>query len=415
METHFQSPTPAEILVNVGKPKPKGAKRALTIAGGVVLALAIIVGVVLLTRSSSSTSMRFTTSPVKRGDLAATVTATGALRGKDTVSVGAETNGRVKTVNVDFNDQVKSGQVLAEIDPAPLQASLQQAAAQLLAAKADVKNKEATAVEAKLSADRTRALANDGLASKQQLEAAVAAADRSVAASEAARAQVVVSQATVQSSLTSLAKAQVRSPIDGVVLSRAVEPGQTLAVTMTTPVLFTVAKDLREMEVTISIDEADVGRTRAGQKATFTVDAWPGTRFPGELHAIHNVSTTKDNVVTYEALLRVANNELLLRPGMTATVSINTDERKGVLTVPNAALRFSPPSNEKRSLLNGPPDSEVRTADSDKPHVWVLENGQPVEVFVEVGLTDGTNTEVSSPQLSEAEKVITDVEQETKR
>ncbi len=310
---------------------------------------------------------------------------------------------------------MKSGQVLAEIDPAPLQASLQQAAAQLLAAKADVKNKEATAVEAKLSADRTRALANDGLASKQQLEAAVAAADRSVAASEAARAQVVVSQATVQSSLTSLAKAQVRSPIDGVVLSRAVEPGQTLAVTMTTPVLFTVAKDLREMEVTISIDEADVGRTRAGQKATFTVDAWPGTRFPGELHAIQNVSTTKDNVVTYEALLRVANNELLLRPGMTATVSINTDERKGVLTVPNAALRFSPPSNEKRSLLNGPPDSEVRTADSDKPHVWVLENGQPVEVFVEVGLTDGTNTEVSSPQLSEAEKVITDVEQETKR
>lgn len=415
--THSRTdaPTESEILAQVGTRGTTGVRRVLRTGGLALLVLGVLVALVLGVRARSAQApMSFITTDVLRTDLAATVTATGTLRGKDTVSVGAETSGRVKTVMADYNDEVKAGQVLAEIDPAPLQAALNQASAQLVAARADVKNKDATAVEAKLNAERTRALAADGLASKQALEAAVAAADRAIAASEAARAQVTVAEATVQSNLTSLAKTQIHSPIDGVVLSRDVEPGQALAVAMTTPVLFKVAKDLREMEVTISIDEADVGRTRAGQQATFTVDAFPSRKFSGQLHSIHNVAVTKDNVVTYEALLRVGNDDLLLRPGMTATVSISTDQRSGVLTVPNAALRFSPPSTEKRSMFNGPPGEGATLVNDGRAHVWVLKDGKPSQLAVEVGLTDGVKTEVSSPTLSPGDQVITDVKQETK-
>ena len=406
------TPTTGDILARVGRPRATGAKRMLKLAGiGTLLLVGAGVTAIVIRARSAALPPRYLTSPLARGALSATVTATGTLRGKDTVSVGAETSGRVKKVNVDFNGQVTLGQVLAEIDPAPLQASLDQASAQLLAARADVKNKDATTVEARLTAERTRALALEGLASKQALEAAVAAADRAVAAGEASRAQVIVSEALVQSNQTALAKTRIRSPIDGVVLSRAVEPGQTLATAMTTPVLFTVAKDLRQMEVTIAIDEADVGRTRAGQHASFTVDAWPGRVFPGELHSIHNVAVTKDNVVTYEALLQVVNDELRLRPGMTATVTINTDERAGVLTVPNAALRFSPPSTEKRSMLDGPPGETPPPPADSKPHVWVLRAGKASEVVVETGLTDGVKTEVRAKALVEGEPVITDLEE----
>ncbi len=406
-------PTIDEVLLKVGAPKPTGAKRVIRqVALGAVV-LALVGGLVFWKTRPAPAALKFLTAPVKRGDLAATVSATGTLRGKDTVSVGAETSGRVKSISVDFNDQVKLGQVLAEIDPQQIKAALSQANAQLLAARADVKNRDASAVEAKLNAERTRTLAADGLASKQQLEAAVAAADRAVAASESARAQVTVAEASVESNQTALGKTQVRSPIDGVVLSRDVEVGQALAVAMTTPVLFKVAKDLRLMEVTISIDEADVGRTRTGQHATFTVDAWPGRAFTGELASIHNVAVTKDNVVTYDALLSVNNDELVLRPGMTATVTIATDERKNVLLVPNAALRFSPPSTEHRTMFNGPPGGAPVISDG-KPKVWVLRSQQPVEVKVEVGLTDGVHTEVRGEGLTETDQVIFDAEQVVK-
>jgi HlyD family secretion protein len=317
----------------------------------------------------------------------------------------------VKAVHVDFNAQVKAGQVLVELDPAQLTAALDQSRAQLLAARADVKNREATAIEARLAAERTQALVTDGLASKQALEGAQAAAGRASASVDSARAQVIVSQASVDSNATALSKTQIRSPIDGVVLSRDVEVGQTLAVAMTTPVLFKVARDLREMEVTISIDEADVGHTQSGQQARFNVDAWPGRTFPGELASIHNVAVTRDNVVTYEALLRVRNDESLLRPGMTATVTIETDARKQVLLVPNAALRFRPPEKKKLAAM-GPPEQTGPVVSDVRPRVYVLRNAEPVEQLVEVGLTDGVHTEVRGEGLAERDLVIVDAQQE---
>lgn len=408
--SYYEPPTPENVREQVGRPAPRGMARFWR-RGLVALVLLLVVAFVLVRGRSSGPEMRFLTAPVSRGDLAATVTATGSLRGKDTVIVGAETSGQVKAVHVDFNDRVHVGQLLAEIDPSTIQAALVQAEAQLAAARASVKNAEATATEARLAAERSQALAAEGLISKQALEAAVAAAERAVAAVLSARAQVVVAQGVVESNRTTLGKTEVRSPIDGIVLSRTVEPGQTVVAAMSTPELFTVARDLREMEVEIAIDEADVGRTKVGQTARFTVDAWPGRSFTGTLRAIHNVAVVKDNVVTYQARLGVENDELLLRPGMTATVTIETDKRTGVIAVPNAALRFSPPKPPKSGGFS-PPHGRAPGTRNEGPRVWVLgEDGKPSPIPVEVGLTDGVSTEVKAEGLQEGGAVIVDAEQ----
>ncbi len=400
------------LLSQLGSPRPTGWRRAIPgVRLGLLLALAAGGVWVARGRTTTAAPVKYLTQPVTRGDLVAAVTATGTLRGKDTVSIGAETSGRVKAVHVDFNDAVKAGQLLVEIDPEQSTAALAQASAQLAAARAEVKNREATLGEARLAAERARSLAGDGLASRQQLESAVAAADRAVAAAEAARAQVTVAEATLHSAQTALGKTMIRSPLDGVVLSRDVEPGQALAAAMSTPVLLRVARDLRVMELTVSIDEADIGQIRLGQRATFTVDAWPGRTFPGELAAVHNVAVTKDNVVTYEALVRVANDDLALRPGMTATVTIEADARHDVLRVPNAALRFRPPRAAPRAALGTPPGSEGAVVSDTRPRLYVLRQGVAEEQPVELGLSDGVSTEVRAARLSPGDLAIVDAEQ----
>lgn len=409
MET-ARAPTHNEVLAEVGKPTPRGAARLLRTAL-VVAVVAVAVGIVFWrAHNQSPNPIRYLTTAVRRGDLSATVSATGTLRGKGTVTVGAETSGRVKALYVDYNDSVQKGQLLAEIDPATIEAALKQSKAELAAALASVRSSDATAQEAELAAARTRALTAQGLDSKQALEEADAAAERASAAAASARAQVIVARATVDSNRTTLAKTQVRSPIDGTVLSRSVEVGQALVAAMSTPELFKLAHDLRDMEVTIEIDEADVGRTKVGQRATFAVDAWPGKTFEGVLQSIRNVAVTKDNVVTYEALLRVRNDELFLRPGMTATVTVQTDQRTGVLLVPNAALRFTPPSTNTRTAFDGPPGESTPPPQDSPPKIWVLRGDQPVEIRVQIGLTNGASTEVQSGELHEGDRVITDAE-----
>jgi HlyD family secretion protein len=413
MSTTIRRPTHDEVLAEVGDPAPSGLRKLLR-AGLVGLAVLLVIGLVAWrVYFATPTPMKFVTSAVRRGDLSSTITATGTLQGRGTVNVGAETSGLVSAVYVDFNDNVKAGQLLAEVDPAVTKAALAQAEAQLMAARANVKSAEASAKESKLVADRTRGLAAEGLASKQALETALATSERNFAQAEAARAQVIVAAANVESSRTALIKTQVRSPVDGVVLSRSVEVGQSLAVAMTMPELFKVARDLRDMELTIAIDEADVGRAKAGQEATFRVDAWPDRTFKGELQSIRNVATTKDNVVTYAAILLVKNDELLLRPGMTATATVQTDKRTQVLLVPTAALRFVPPPPGKGTLFNEPaytPD----IVEANEPKVWVLRDGRPDALRVRPGLTDGVAIEVSGEQLKEGLEVITDAEEEAK-
>jgi HlyD family secretion protein len=286
---------------------------------------------------------RYATAPAAIGDLVETVTATGTLEALDTVEVGSEVSGRVEAVHVDFNDRVARGQALATIDPEEAAARAEQAAAQLQSAHASVARSQASAEEAAANLRRIESLAAAGLVSEQELDASRATAERARADVAAARAQATVSGASLTSSHASLAKTEIRSPIDGVVLARSVEPGQTVAASLQAPVLFTLARDLTRMTLHVDVDEADVGKVREGQPATFTVDAYPERTFRSQVVSLRNVPKDEAGVVTYEAVLAVDNAELLLRPGMTASADIVTDEKRGQLLVPNAALRFTPP------------------------------------------------------------------------
>ena len=310
-----------------------------------LLTLALVVAAVFAWRSrgADARAPRYVTVPAERGELAVSVTATGTLEALDTVEVGSEVSGRVLAVHVDFNDHVSAGQVLATLDPEQARARADEAAAQVAAASASLARAQATAAEARQNLARARSLAEAGVLSGQELDTAEATAKRSEAEVGSARAQASVAQASLVSVRSSLDKTAIRSPIDGVVLARSVEPGQTVAASFQAPVLFTLARDLAQMTLHVDVDEADVGKVAAGQEATFTVDAHPGREFPSRLMSLRNIPKTDQNVVTYEAVLAVDNSEMLLRPGMTATATIQTQRKADVLLVPNAALRFTPP------------------------------------------------------------------------
>jgi HlyD family secretion protein len=410
-----------------------------------LVAVAVIAGILLFrARQQDTKGTSYTTSPARVGDLVETVTATGTLEALDTVEVGSETSGRILDVLVDFNDQVKKGQVLATIDPEQASARADEASAQLRAARASVARAQATQEETAQSLRRSRGLRDAGLISQQDFDAAQATARRAQADVASARAQATVAEAGLSAAQSSLQKTSILSPIDGIVLSRAVEPGQTVAASFQTPVLFTIARDLKDMSLHVQVDEADVGKVREGQAATFTVDAYPQREFDSRVVSLRNVATTDQNVVTYEAVLAVDNSGLLLRPGMTATAAVITQRKQDVLLVPNAALRFTPPDvaaagqEQRRGIFlpgitrggpgggnrqqqqrsgsqNGGADGTAGTRGGRRAGagtsgtVWVLRQGAPIAVQVTTGATDGRNTEVRSQQLKAGDEVIVDV------
>lgn len=429
-------PQSAEVRRKLGAGKGSRLRRWLWRLG-ILVVLGGLVGAVVVWRrhAAEQPTEEYVTKPVARGNLQATVTATGNLQGRDTVEVGAEISGTVKAVHVDFNDEVEEGQLLCEIDPEQLVASRNQTRAQLVAAQAAYDNAKASAKEAQLTAERKKALFAEGLISQQELETALAAADRAKASARSSAAQITVNHASLESAQTKLAKAKIVAPIDGVVLSRSVEVGQTVAASLQAPVLFTLARNLQEMELNVAIDEADIGQVAAGQPATFTVDAFPDRTFEAVLKRVHNIGTLVDNVVTYEALLAVENEDLTLRPGMTATATIVTAARKDVMVVPNAALRFKPASaaddgsrgprlpglrmgrrgGGRRSQGTASPSGSVGAGRAGRKgprsSVWVLVGGEPQRVPVRTGLTDGQFTEILRGDLNEGDQVITDVKQ----
>jgi HlyD family secretion protein len=282
----------------------------------------------------------------------------------------------------------------------------------------------ATVAESRANLARLRQVAElsaGKVPSKAELDSAQAALDRAVASEASARAAVAQAQATLKSDHTNLAKASIRSPIDGVVLARKVEPGQTVAASLQAPVLFTLAENLAQMELQVDVDEADVGQVRAGQSATFNVDAYAGRKYPAAITRVGYGSQTKDGVVSYKTILKVSNDDLSLRPGMTATSEITTATRENVLLVPNAALRFTPPrqsgNGDKKndsfvsSLLPKPPgstSSKPAAAMSGTQQVWVLRDGQPVAVPVGAGVSNGRQTEVTGGELKPGMQVITE-------
>lgn len=407
--TTTPAPTPAgevvgrevthEVLETLGRgPEARRRRRIRRLAwtAGVVGALAA--GGTALALIGRPTPVRYVTAPAERGTLRVEVSATGTVEPRNVVQVGAEINGRVESVAADFNDRVRRGQVLARLDTDQLAARLSQARAHLAAARAAVAQARATEAEATLARNRARDLLRDGSASRQQLDTATAAATRAAAAVRTANANVVVARAEVDAAGESLSKATIRSPIDGVVLSRQVEPGQTVIAALTAPVLFVLAEDLTSMELDVQVDEADVGKVRVGQKATFTVDAWPGRRFDAEVTDVHYAPTTVQGVVTYRTVLSVENPERLLRPGMTATTIIVTETRSNVLLVPSAALRFQPPG------------ATETLSQRREQRVYLLDGELPKRVVVRAGPTDGTHTELVDSAVPAGAKVIVDVE-----
>lgn len=365
---------------------------------------------------------QYKTTNVSRGSLSITVTATGTLQPVNQVEVGSEISGTIKTVLVDFNDYVKQGQVLARMNTDQLQAKVNQAKASLDSANAQVKQVEATIIETQKILFRSRELAKTGMCSQQDCDAAQASYDRAVANLASAKAQTVQSQAALDAELTTLAKATIHSPIDGIVLIRDVEPGQTMAASFQTPVMFTLAENLTQMELHVDVDEADVGQIAVGQQASFTVDAYANKTFPATITQVHFVSQTVDGVVTYETVLSVDNSALLLRPGMTATADILVKYLEDVLLVPNAALRFTPPvmveqtsSNGglMRSLIPRPPNASkardiVAASNQNEQQVWLLQDGQPTAISLSTGASNGIYTEITSGQIESGLTLIID-------
>lgn len=423
MSQIIQTQQPADILSTLGL-DDGGRRRSWTrrILWSVIVVALIAAGITLRGRQKPDGRTSYVTSPARVGDLVESVSATGTLEALDTVEVGSETSGRILEVLVDFNDRVEKGQVLATIDPEQATARSEEAAAQLRAARASVTRAQATLAESNQSLARLRGLRDSGLISEQDYDAAEATAQRAQADVASARAQATVAEASLAEARSNLQKTAIRSPIDGIVLSRAVEPGQTVAASFQTPVLFTIARDLADMALHVQVDEADVGKVREGQTATFRVDAWPDREFASQVVSLRNMPTAAENVVTYEAVLAVDNAELLLRPGMTATASVVTERKESVLLVPNAALRFTPPEvatarQDSRGGLflpgisqRGPRGaSRQQRSEAKAATLWVLRQGQPVSVPVKPGATDGRNTEVGSQQLQAGDEVIVDV------
>ena len=418
------------VLLETGK--ASRLRRFLPWAGAALLAMLLAAGYAYLRPAGTGKAPTYLTDAVTRGNLLVTVSATGNLKPTNQVDVGSEISGTIEAVLVDDNDHVTRGQVLARLDTSRLEDQVTKDRAALEAAQAQVLQMRATVDEARADLARLRRvseLSGGKVPSKAELDAAEAALKRAEANAMGAVASVAQARATLKSDETNLSKAIIKSPIDGVILSRKVEPGQTVAASLNSPVLFTIAEDLSKMELEVNVDEADVGSVREEQEATFGVDAWPDRKYPARIKRVAYGSTEAENVVSYPALLAVSNSDLSLRPGMTATAEIVTAKRQGVLLVPNAALRFAPevPSAQagapkKRSggglvgtLMPRPPRAASTKPSNSAPvkgggqqQVYVLTDGVPTAVPVTVGVTDGRTTELLSGDLAEGTRVITE-------
>ena len=376
----------------------------------------------------SDAAPSYTTAAVTRGDLTLSVTANGTLQPTRAVNIGSELSGTVTRVLVDVNDRVKKGQVLVTLDTAKLSGQVLRSQASLAAARARVAQAVATVKEAhdKLARlEDVARLSGGKVPSKTELDAARADVDRAQADAMSSRAGVNDAQAALGTDEINLSKASIRSPIDGVVLTRSVDPGNAVAASLQAVTLFSIAEDLSQLKLQVNVDEADVGSVKAGQQASFTVSAYPQRQYPATVIRVAYGSTITDNVVTYVTQLEVSNADLSLRPGMTATATIAAKQARDVLQVPTSALRFDPstavaaaPSASGNSVVSKlmprrPGATGVRRAGiaaggPTSRHVWVLRDGQPMAIAVTTGISDGRLTEVASKELQVGMAVITD-------
>lgn len=407
-----------------------GRKWVKRIALGLVLAAATAGTVVWREKHRPPTPSRFVTSSITKGDVAEKVQATGTVQPLLQVNVGAQVNGRVVSVHVDFNSPVKKGDLLAEIDPSVYGAQASQQEANLAAQRAQIESANGAHEAAKANYERMQRLVAQKLASKAELDAAKGQYDTTKAAIEAARASLKAIEAQLKQSLTNVGYTRIVAPIDGIVVNRAIDPGATVAASFQTPTLFVVAQDLKRMRIIADVDEADVGKLAEGMTVEAVVDAFPGETFKGVLSQLRFSANTVQGVVTYPAIVEVENPDEKLRPGMTATIAVRTRQATGVRRVPNAAMRFKPAPAEGSGEKKG-----REGASSTKPAVAAREAGLPkgeaqvyvlkktsgpsgragdvkeeaVATRIHVGITDGLHTElVDDSELAGDVLVITD-------
>ncbi len=420
--------TPADLQNLLGTDHPPRWWQRTSLWVGVA-ALVVLAGGVTYWQAQQATKAEpvYVTEPLKKGDVTLTVSANGTLQPTRSVTIGSELSGTVKRVLVDVNDRIKAGQVLVELDTAKLLDQVTQSRAGLASAQAQLAQAGATLKEARATLARfeeVSRLSGGKVPSATELDSAKAVVERAVASEAAAIASVSEARAGLASTETNLSKASIRSPINGVVLSRSVDPGNAVAASLQAVTLFSVAEDLTQLKLDVAVDEADVGAVKVDQKATFTVSAFPARRYPATINRVAFGSTKTDNVVTYTTTLNVDNSDLSLRPGMTAAATIVAQEARGVLLVPNTALRFSPASTAaaapaasgsilSKMMPRPPSTARPKTAGVDRRaggprQIWVLQDGQPVAMPVKTGISDGRNTEVSGEGLTEGMAVITE-------
>ena len=394
------------------------------------LAALILIALFVLYRCTAGGegAPEYQTAVIERGNVVSRVSTSGTLQAVVTVDVGSQVSGRILDLYADFNSQVKKGERIAKIDPDLFQAQVVSARANVQASKANVTRLSVTADDAERQAKRAEEVYAQRLISETERDNAVATARSARAAVDQALGQLAQARASLSQAETNLRYTDILSPTDGVVISRAVNKGQTVAASLQAPVIFTIAQDLRAMEVHTNVAESDIGRLKKDMRVSFTVDAYPGEPFRGSIRDIRNAPQIVQNVVTYDAVIDVANPDLKLKPGMTATVSVVTDRRRDVLSVPNAALRFRPDgapvggaaaagATGERAAGEGRRNREQRGAGGEeggpppvvKRTVYVLSNGLPVAREVVTGITDGRVTEITSGELKEGENVITGV------
>jgi HlyD family secretion protein len=391
-------------------------RRRLWIGGAVVL---VSLAAWRLVAAGKGPTVLYDTATLGRGSVVARVTASGTLSALVTVQVGSQVTGRIQSLFVDYNSPVKRGEILAKIDPRLYKADVEQARANDATARANLDKAKAQAEDAALQYQRAKDLAAQRIENQSDLDTARATKDGADAAVEGAAAAVQQAKAALDKAEVNLAYTNIISPTDGIVISRDVDVGQTVAASLQAPTLFVVAQDLRKMQVDTSVAESDIGRIRAGMPASFTVDAYPTVTFHGVVREVRNAPQTVQNVVTYDAVIDVANPDLRLKPGMTANATFVYSRRDDVLRVPNAALRFHPDpalaaemeGTTRRSRPPRPPAGTAPAALGSEPgehEVFVLRGEHAEAAWIRTGITDGTFSDVVSGPLRVGERLVTD-------
>jgi HlyD family secretion protein len=350
----------------------------------------------------------YRTEPVTRGDIQATVTATGTVNAVTTVLVGTQVSGTIRSLFVDFNSRVKKGQIIAQIDPSTFESQVQQARANLLAAQANLDKSNTALVDAKRTFERNKELFTKNLVPRSDLDTSETNCETAKAQVGSSKAQIEQAKASLDIARQNLEYTKIVSPVDGVVISRNVDVGQTVAASFQTPTLFTIAQDLTKMQIDTNVAESDIGAVKVGQDVEFTVDAYPDTTFKGKVWQKRQAPITVQNVVTYDVVIQVNNQDFKLMPGMTANVSIILMTRRDVPRVPNAALRFR--FSERPAGAAG----AAGAGEKRGPAVWVLENGRPKRVSLTPGISDGTFTEIVAGDLKEGQQTIVEMLRKSK-